>query len=473
MAIYRLEKKSISRGKGHNLVAAVAYRAGLKIADNNPKNDDAKTHDYSKKSDVAHSEIILPDDLKSAGVELTFAQVANLVEQNETTKRGKMKKSAKLASEYVLAGSHELSQAENIQAFREFAEQQSREQGVIAMVFVHDPKQGNDVRASKGAGDTTRHHDPRNIHAHVVVLSRQADLTATGRLALGSKSDSELSDTARADKGLPPSRVWLKQVRESWADIQNASLARHNLAPITHKSYKDLGLDIKPTKHMGKDAKALESAGIQTHIGTHNREVAQHNDTIIKQSTDSAIDSAEQAVNRASTAINRATRPRPTPFDPQQWRVRADDERDTETDDIDEQTERFNSVAEQAHRNAGWREPELVSISSTARTLAERDGTMLAGRHYDPRYSDAQRKWLDGFAGNYGLHTGDIRQDIVKASAFFDNPHNATAHRGVIALIRHPEQHPITADTPRPNPTPQAEPTPTPQAEPYQRPKPR
>lgn len=257
MAIYRLEKKSISRGNGHNLCAAIGYRAGLKITDHNPKNTDAKTHDYSKKSDVAHSEIILTDELKNAGIELDFEQIANLVEQGETTKRGKMKKNAKLASEYVLAGSHELSLDENIQAFREFAEQQSKEQGVIAMLFVHDPKLGNDSRASKDAGDSTRHHDPRNIHAHVVLLSRQVDLTASGQLELGDKSDSELSDTDRKKKGLPPSRTWLKGVRESWANIQNKSLEQHNIALVTHKSYKDLGLDIKPGGHLGKNASAL------------------------------------------------------------------------------------------------------------------------------------------------------------------------------------------------------------------------
>ena len=256
MAIYRLEKKSISRGNGHNLCAAIGYRAGLKITDHNPKNSDRTTHDYSKKSDVAHSEIILTDELKNAGVQLDFEQIANLVEQGETTKRGKMKKSAKLASEYVLAGSHELSLDENIKAFREFAEQQSREQGVIAMVFVHDPKLGNDARANADAGDSTRHHDPRNIHAHVVLLSRQVDLNA-GRLELGAKSDSELSDTDRAKKGLPSSREWLKDVRESWSNIQNKSLQRHNLAPVTHKSYKDLGLDIKPGRHLGKNASAV------------------------------------------------------------------------------------------------------------------------------------------------------------------------------------------------------------------------
>ncbi|WP_063226693.1 MobA/MobL family protein [Psychrobacter phenylpyruvicus] len=295
MAIYRLEKKSISRGNGHNLCAAIGYRAGLKITDHNPKNTDAKTHDYSKKSDVAHSEIILTDELKNAGIELDFEQIANLVEQGETTKRGKMKKSAKLASEYVLAGSHELSLDENIKAFREFAEQQSREQGVIAMVFVHDPKLGNDARASKEAGDSTRHHDPRNIHAHVVLLSRRVDLTASGRLELGNKSDSELSDTDRKKKSLPPSRTWLKSVREQWANIQNKSLEPHNIAPVTHKSYKDLGLNFKPTQHLGKHAHALQNKGYRTKIGDYNESINKRNHAHLELSTVTFANFAEQA----------------------------------------------------------------------------------------------------------------------------------------------------------------------------------
>jgi len=294
MAIYRLEKKSISRGNGHNLCAAIGYRAGLKITDHNPKNTDAKTHDYSKKSDVAHSEIILTDELKNAGVQLDFEQIANLVERGETTKRGKMKKNAKLASEYVLAGSHELSLDENIKAFREFAEQQGREQGVIAMVFVHDPKLGNDARANADAGDSTRHHDPRNIHAHVVLLSRQVDLNA-GRLELGNKSDSELSDTDRKKKGLPPSRTWLKSVREQWANIQNKSLEPHNIAPVTHKSYKDLGLNFKPTQHLGKHAHALQNKGYRTKIGDYNESINKRNHAHLERTTVAFANFTEQA----------------------------------------------------------------------------------------------------------------------------------------------------------------------------------
>ena len=55
-------KKYISRGSNHNLVAAIAYRAGAIFTGSNTLNPKAATHDH-KKMDIAHSEIILPEEL--------------------------------------------------------------------------------------------------------------------------------------------------------------------------------------------------------------------------------------------------------------------------------------------------------------------------------------------------------------------------------------------------------------------------
>lgn len=480
MAIYRLEKKSISRGNGHNLCAAIGYRAGLKITDHNPKNTDAKTHDYSKKSDVAHSEIILTDKLKRAGVQLDFEQIANLVEIGETTKRGKMKKNAKLASEYVLAGSHELSLDENIKAFREFAEQQGREQGVIAMVFVHDPKLGNDARANADAGDSTRHHDPRNIHAHVVLLSRQVDLNA-GRLELGNKSDSELSDTDRKKKGLPPSRTWLKSVREQWANIQNKSLEPHNIAPVTHKSYKDLGLNFKPTKHLGKHAHALQNKGYRTKIGDYNESINKRNHAHLELSTVTFANFTEQAdgiskqaaefsiratalreratvgSQRAVATVNQSVSRRkqntasffrttsPSPYD-EQYRASVD-RRERATREFDEAAARFNQLAKLADqltkrtaRESEYRKPETALISNSVRAIADKTSMLFAGRNNKTfEYTDEQREVLNDFAIEHNLETGDLRKDIAVAREFFADISNIEKHRNIYKLIHRPE----------------------------------
>lgn len=299
MAIYRLEKKSISRGGGGNLCAAVAYRSGSKITDTNDKNPDAKTHDYRSKSDVVHVDVVMNESLMidgvSSGVSFDPATIAQLVENNEVTKRGKLKVNAKLASEFVLAGSHELSLAENVAMFNEFAENIAADQDTIAMVFVHDPA------LKKSSNDKS---DDRNIHAHVVMLSRRAKIE-NGELVLGDKIDLDLSDTERLKRGLSSGADALTEIRSDWADIQNRALKRHDIAPVTHRSYKDLGLPLKPTKHLGRYEAALVREGKYSKIGEYNDKIEAENRAHIISTADqydaatsAAIDSSEQAIEK-------------------------------------------------------------------------------------------------------------------------------------------------------------------------------
>ena len=60
MAIYRCEARIISREKrGHSVVAASAYRAGLKLKDEHS----GKMHDYSRRSKgVVETAIVGPDN---------------------------------------------------------------------------------------------------------------------------------------------------------------------------------------------------------------------------------------------------------------------------------------------------------------------------------------------------------------------------------------------------------------------------
>ncbi len=305
MAIFRAETKSLSRGQGHNLAAAISYRAGIKLTDNNKINPDARSYDYTKKTDVVHSQIMLPnplrDQLEARGIELDFQSIADLVEMGETTKRGKMKNSARLAREWVLCGVPELSRAENIELFEQFAQQQSEEQGVLSMVFVHDPTAGDDMANIKAAAKRKdmAAPDPRNIHAHILLLTRKLDASKDNKLSLGEKSDSEVSNDERTrpvvpkeligevdpktkeriqqGRGLCSNSEWLKNTRKQWADILNERLAQKGVQPVSHKSYKDLGLTFKPTQHLGKDASILERMGTQTEIGKYNESVNRYN----------------------------------------------------------------------------------------------------------------------------------------------------------------------------------------------------
>lgn len=471
MAIYRLEKKSISRGNKHNLVAAVAYRAGLKLTDSNKLNEKATTHDYTQKTDVAHSEILLPNKLaeqmNDAGLSLNFEEIANLVEKGETTLRGQIKMGAKLANEYVLAGSHELSLEENIKAFQEFAKQQSEEQNVIAMVFVHDPKFGNDMSADDKAADNTKSKDPRNIHAHIVLLSRQVELK-NGELRLGKKCDSDVSNDERtrpvvADelvgtidpvtkqkiqqgRGLCSNSEWLKGVRESWADIQNKSLARHNLALVTHRSYKDLGLKFKPSIHLGKNASYLESIGIKTYLGKHNESIYEQNLAHVKYATSRLVDLTEQGISdseqrvgyykqqaiRADRLIaSRARAPRPSapnPFD-EQYRASIN-RRKQRAIEFDERTSAFD------------RETDYYNIEFETATERMIEEVIYSFQTRDAeKFDERQLKILDAFAEKNKLTlelSGDYRAYLRDSKAFF-NTESLVDNEQIIKLLRNPE----------------------------------
>lgn len=332
MAIFRAETKSLSRAKGHNLAAAISYRAGIKLTDTNKINPEARSYDYTKKTDVVHSEIILPnqlsEQLEAHGIKLDFQSIADLVEIGETTKRGKMKNSARLAREWVLCGVPELTRAENIELFEKFAQQQSEEQGVLSMVFVHDPTAGDDMANIKAAAKRKdmAAPDPRNIHAHILLLTRKLDVSKDNKLSLGEKSDSEVSNDERTrpvvpkeligkvdpktkeriqkGRGLCSNSEWLKNTRKQWADILNARLTQKGVQPVTHKSYKDLGLTFRPTQHLGKDASMLERMGIQTHIGIHNESVNRYNDNQIRLAADRLAFRAEPRVDDSKRWID-------------------------------------------------------------------------------------------------------------------------------------------------------------------------
>ncbi|MGP5538319.1 MobA/MobL family protein [Psychrobacter glacincola] len=484
MAIFRAETKSLSRGKGHNLAAAISYRAGIKLTDNNKLNPKARSYDYTKKTDVVHSQILLPknlsEQLEASDIELDFQSIADLVEFGETTKRGKIKHSARLAREWVLCGVPELTRAENIELFEQFAQQQSEEQGVLSMVFVHDPTAGDDMATTKAAGEgkSMAAPDPRNIHAHILLLTRELDLSGDNKLSLGKKSDSEVSNDERTrpvvpkklvgtidpetgkkiqqGRGLCSNSDWLKNTRKQWADILNERLAQKGVQPVTHKSYRDLGLNFKPTKHLGKNASIAERMGVQTEIGKYNESVNRYNHNQLEQTANSGITGSQQKIERSQRQIEqtnqqersinssieqgvrrRAERQRPNPYE-QQLKTSVNHRKQRATE-LDERTIIFDRASERADRNARYRKPRAVSIISEIDILTKKTAYLFVGRHHEPSYTDRQRDILDRWSTENGLGIGDMTKEVGAAYRFFSDSENVGNHIEIVKLIRDPE----------------------------------
>ena len=236
MAIYHLSIKIVSRGKGKSAVAAAAYRAGTII-----KNEyDGITHDYSKKTGVVHTEILLPDNAPREYTDrATFWNAVEKVERYKT---------AQLAREIEIALPVELSKEENILLARRYVNENFVSAGMCADVCVHDT----------GAG---------NPHAHIMLTMRPIEKDGSW----GQKSRS-------VDGKKIPTVDWNEQTkaedwRSAWADYCNAALRQIGCKEIDHRSYERQGIEQVPTIHLGVAASQMERNGIRTDRGDINREI--------------------------------------------------------------------------------------------------------------------------------------------------------------------------------------------------------
>lgn len=377
MAIFRAETKHITRGKKHNAVAAAAYRSGEKLTDTNKFNPDAKTHDYTKKKGVLASGIILPKALMEKNFVLERQQLWSGVEQHETTTRSvkgsRLKQSARLAREWLLALPHELSNDENEELTREFTKRLVNDLGVIADYAIHEPSK-TDYQPKKDSIDwydfetgrvekvVVNDIDPiapnsRNVHAHIMFTTRKATLDANNSLVFGDKADSERSEKWRQEQGMVNGGDYLKEIRELWADMINRRLEQKNILPVSAKSYQDLGLDIIPQHKQGKNASAMALYGFTPHTIGLNHDIKRRNNAYLESTADRCIatkpretEFADKKANEAADGIAYAggllSSGAPTPFDSKR-RIK---ELDEQTSVFDRLTERADKVLARASR---------------------------------------------------------------------------------------------------------------------------
>jgi hypothetical protein len=130
VAIYHFSAQVISRASGRSAVAAAAYRSASAL----PDEREARTHDFSGKADVVHSEILLP-----AGAPERWADRAVLWNEVEATEK---RKDAQLAREIEFAVPRELSRAQAVALAREFGAEQFVSRGMVADLNVHWPVDG-------------------------------------------------------------------------------------------------------------------------------------------------------------------------------------------------------------------------------------------------------------------------------------------------------------------------------------------
>ena len=146
MAIYHMQAKVVSRGKGRSAVAASAYMSCSSVTNEY----DGVHHDYTRKKGLMWERVFLPENAPPEWQER--ASLWNAVEDAEKSK------DSRLAREFVVALPRELNPDQQIDLLTEYIKQQFVVDGMCADVGIHDP-------------DPPGH----NPHAHILLTIRPLD----------------------------------------------------------------------------------------------------------------------------------------------------------------------------------------------------------------------------------------------------------------------------------------------------------
>jgi Ti-type conjugative transfer relaxase TraA len=235
MAIYHLHVKVIGRKSGSSAVASAAYRSGSQLRDERLD----RSHDFTAKRGVVHSEVLLPENAPEAWGDRE--RLWNDVEAFE------VRKDAQLAREVEFAIPREMTERQAIELARDFVRGEFVDRGMIADLNVHWDI-GEDGLAKP--------------HAHVMLTMRAVDENGFG----------------------PKVREWNRTEmvecwRERWAELANERLAELDIdARIDHRSLEAQGIALEPQSQIGASAQRIEGEGIEAADRAEmHREIARGN----------------------------------------------------------------------------------------------------------------------------------------------------------------------------------------------------
>jgi Ti-type conjugative transfer relaxase TraA len=234
MAIYHFSAKIISRSAGRSAVAAAAYRSASCISDERI----SRSHDFTAKAGVVHSEILLPP-----GAPDRFLDRSVLWNEVEA---GEKRKDAQLARDIEISLPRELRKADAIALARDFVQEQFVDRGMIADLNVHWAKSAD--------GED-------QPHAHVMLTMRDVGPDGFGQKAVAWNSNELLSG-------------W----RERWAEMANERLCElgHD-ATIDHRSYAAQGIDLTPQNKIGQAGSRRRDRGEHAERAVEHEAIARAN----------------------------------------------------------------------------------------------------------------------------------------------------------------------------------------------------
>lgn len=284
MAIYHLEVKNISRGKGQNSLATLAYISGYKLKDERI----GKTFNYRRKDRVVKTLSLTPKGYKG-----------NIFQAFQDLEQFEKADNARIAKHVIVALPREMTLEEDEQALAQLLTPLNKK-GYPVCVSIHEDGSGN------------------NPHAHILIANRPMDkhghyvqsktktksvfaLDRNGqRIPVIDKKTGKQKVRKRKGKGEEKvwkriqttepidfvrldSLDWLEDMRRRWEWACNVQLESYK-TKIDHRSYDEIGLTadygLMPEIHEGYIARKMEEHGEVSERCEHNRNVRTLNNLI-------------------------------------------------------------------------------------------------------------------------------------------------------------------------------------------------
>ena len=246
--------KIIQRSKRQSAVASAAYQSGERLF----SEYDQKQKYYSHKSEIVHTEIMLPPHAPPEYADRnTLWNAAEAIEKQWNSQ---------LARRFVLAIPRELPRSQYADLIRDYCREFFVSKGMIADFAIHDKGDGNPhahILLTMRAMDETGKWLPKSRKVYDLDENGERIRLASGRWKSHKEDTVDWNDQKYCE-------IW----RHEWEVIQNRYLeANDRPERVDLRSYARQGLDIIPTVHEGAAVRQMEKRGIQTNIGNLNREI--------------------------------------------------------------------------------------------------------------------------------------------------------------------------------------------------------
>ena len=284
---YSHRVSTVKKSNGHSILRIIAYIMARKLENNLTGNE----HNFSHKSGVINTGFFMPHGIKT---EMNEEQFYNHIENNSHASTNI------IAYSSILALPPELSQEEQIKVVEKFCEDFTEQYGTCISYAIHEAD--NLKRKKARLEEIEKYNLPedaddlrlqiQNNHVHFVIpyckiealteqdlKSKRKKKSHGDTFKIGSqvKDFNPIKYGSEIKKDKPDlmniEQNFLQYMRQKPCDLFNSALEKNNrIERYTHKSYKDLGLQISATIHEGEMVKSRVAQGKKMDVHEYNKQ---------------------------------------------------------------------------------------------------------------------------------------------------------------------------------------------------------